>query len=70
MKLRFFMSQHRRNSARGKVIGKKWIYLERHTFHRQSVVRLKRQERPWEKHSPQTECGPSQKERDPKIRSG
>ena len=46
MKLRFFMSQHRRNSARGKVIGKKWIYLERHTFHRQSVDHLRRRETP------------------------
>ena len=35
MKLRFVLSQHRRNSARGKVIGKKWIYLERYRFHRQ-----------------------------------
>ena len=44
MKLRFFMCQHRRNSARGKAIGKKWIYLERYTFHRQNVVCVKRQE--------------------------
>ena len=27
VKFRFLMSQPRRNSARGKVIGKKWIYL-------------------------------------------
>ena len=26
------MSQHRKNSVRDKVIGKKWTYLERHTF--------------------------------------
>ena len=43
-KLRFFMSQRRRNSGRGKVIGKKCIYLERYTFHRQNAVCLKRQE--------------------------
>ena len=35
MKLRFFMSLGRRDSARGKVTGKKWIYLERNTLHRQ-----------------------------------
>ena len=39
MTLRFFTSQHRRNSARGKGIGK-WIYLERYTSHRQKAVRL------------------------------
>ena len=62
------MSYRRRNSVRNKVIGKKWIYLERHTFHRQNVVHLKRQERPWEKHS--TECGPSQKLRGLEIWGG
>ena len=34
MKLRFLMSHHRKNSVRDKVIGKKWIYLERDTLHR------------------------------------
>ena len=46
MKLRFLswkrqqdalMSHCRKNSVRDKVIGKKWIYLERNTFHRQSI---------------------------------
>ena len=46
MKLRFLMSHHRKYSVRDKVIGKKWIYLERNTLHRQSVDRLRRQERP------------------------
>ena len=32
MKLRFLMFGGRKNSVRGKVIGKKWIYLERYTF--------------------------------------
>ena len=40
------MSQHRKNSVRDKVIGKKWIYLERNTPHRQSVGHLRRQEQP------------------------
>ena len=35
MKLRFLMSHRRKNSVRDKVIGKKWIYLEKSTFHRQ-----------------------------------
>ena len=35
MKLRFLMSHCRKNSVRDKVIGKKWIYLERNTLHRQ-----------------------------------
>ena len=45
MKLRFLISHHRKNSARDKVIAKKWIYLdiERSILHRQSV------------------CGPSQR---------
>ena len=34
MKLRFLMSHHRKNSVRDKVIGKKWVYLERNTLHR------------------------------------
>ena len=34
MKLGFLMSYHRKNSVRDKVIGKKWIYLERCTLHR------------------------------------
>ena len=37
LKLRLLMSHHRRNSVRDRVIGKKWIYLERNTFNRQSV---------------------------------
>ena len=45
------MPHGRKNSAKGKVIDKKWIYLERYTFHRQKVVCLKRRERPWKKHS-------------------
>ena len=36
------MSHHRKNSVRDKVIGKKWIYLERNTLHRQSVGHLGR----------------------------
>ena len=44
MKLRFLMSYHRKNSVRDKVIGKKWIYLERNTLHRQSVGHFKRWE--------------------------
>ena len=44
MKLRFLMSCCRKNSVRDKVIGKKWIYLERNTFHRWSVGHLRRQE--------------------------
>ena len=39
---RFFMSQHRKNSARSKVIGKKWIYLERYIFYRQNAVHHRR----------------------------
>ena len=45
MKLRFLMSHRRKNSVRDKVIGKKWVYLERNTLHRQSVGHLRRQER-------------------------
>ena len=36
------MSHNRKNSVRDKVIGKKWIYLERNTLHRQSVGHHKR----------------------------
>ena len=42
MKLRFLMSPHRQNSVRDKVIGKKWIYLERNTVHRQSMSHVRR----------------------------
>ena len=31
----FWLSHHRKNSVRDKVIAEKWIYLERNTFHRQ-----------------------------------
>ena len=34
VKLRFLRSHCRNNSMKGKVIGKKWIYLERKTVHR------------------------------------
>ena len=34
LKLRLLMSHGRKNSVRDKVIGKKWIYLERNTLHR------------------------------------
>ena len=33
MKPRFLMSNRRKNSVRDKVIGKKWIYLEKKTLH-------------------------------------
>ena len=46
MKLRFLMSPCRKKSVRDKVIGKKWIYLERSTLHRQSVGHLRRREVP------------------------
>ena len=45
MKLRLLISHQRKNSVRDKVTGKKWIYLERNTLHRQSVGYLRRQER-------------------------
>ena len=32
MKLRFLMSHHRKNSVRDKLMGKKWIDLERNTY--------------------------------------
>ena len=38
MKLRFLMSHHRKNSVRDKVIGKKWVYLERNTLHRVGAI--------------------------------
>ena len=46
MKLRFLMPHHRKNSVRDKVIGKKWIFY---------LFRFR------EKHTPQTERGPSQR---------
>ena len=46
MKLRFLMSHHRKNSVRDKVMGKKWIYLERSALHSQTVGHLRR----WERH--------------------
>ena len=44
MKPRFLMSHCRKNSVRDKVIGKKWIYLERNTLQRESVGHLRRWE--------------------------
>ena len=40
------MSHHRKNSVRDKVIGKKWIDLERNTLHRQSVGHHRRPVQP------------------------
>ena len=37
VRLRVLMSRCRKNSVRNKVLGKKWIYLDRNTHHRQSV---------------------------------
>ena len=42
LKLRSLMSHRRKNSVRDKVMGKKWVYLERNTLHRQSVGHLRR----------------------------
>ena len=46
MKPWFLMSHCRKNSERDKVfllwVGEKWIYLERNTFHRQTVGHLRR----------------------------
>ena len=42
MKLGFLMSHCIKNSMRHKVIGKKWIYLERNTFCRQNMGHLRR----------------------------
>ena len=61
------MSLGRKNSVRHRVIGKKWIYLERNTFHTQNAACIKRGECPWKKHTHQAECGPSQKARAPKY---
>ena len=49
MKLRLFMSHHRKNSVRNKVIVKKWIYsdTERSTLHRQSAGHHRGQAQPW-----------------------
>ena len=44
MKLRFLMSHRWKNSVRDRVIGKKWICLERDMLHRQSVAHLQRWE--------------------------
>ena len=44
LKLRFFVSQSKRNSARDQVIGNKWIYLQRNTLHIQSEVCFRRWE--------------------------
>ena len=52
------------------MIGKKRIHLERYTFRRQNAVHLKRREWPWERHTPQTEGGPSQKARGPEMWGG
>ena len=51
LRLRFFVSQGRKNSVRDKVIGKRWVCLERYPLHGQHAVCLSRQERPGEKHS-------------------
>ena len=45
---------------------KKWIYLERYTFHRQNEVHLKGKN-DLGRNTPQTICGPSQKVRGPKY---
>ena len=37
MKFRILMSHLRKNPVRDEVIGKKWIYSERNTLHRQTV---------------------------------
>ena len=44
VKLRFLMPHCRKNSVRDKMIGKKWIYLERNSLHTWSVGHL----RSWE----------------------
>ena len=67
LKIMFLMFHHRKNSVRDKAIGKEWIYSEKYTFHRQNVIYLKRWEWLWGKHTPQTECGPSQKVRGPEM---
>ena len=50
MKLRFLMSHHIKKSERDKVIGKKWIYLERNTLHRQECG-------PSQRESAASKCG-------------
>ena len=40
------LASSQKNSERDKVLGKKWIYLERYTLHRQSVGHLRRREAP------------------------
>ena len=52
--LGFLMSHYRKNSVRDKVIGKKWIYLERNTFQRQNAVHLKWWEQLWKENTPQS----------------
>lgn len=64
---------------RGKFIGKKLIYLESYTLHRQNVVYFKRWEQPQDmglsqkvgaakaKNTPQTEYGSSKKEKASQI---
>ena len=44
MKIGYLMSPCRNNSWRDKVIGKRWIYLERNTLHSWSVQYLRRQQ--------------------------
>ena len=71
MKLRFLMSHHRKNSVRDKVIGKKWIYLERdlHFIDRmQSISKGKNDLGRNTLH--RQEYGPSQKVRGPQILPG
>ena len=43
-KLQLLMSHLRKNLVRAKMVGKKWIYLERNTLHRQSMGLLRRRE--------------------------
>ena len=38
MKLRFLMSQYRKNLVKDKVTGKKWTYLKRNTPHRVQAI--------------------------------
>ena len=47
MRLKFLMSHHRRNSVRDKVIGQKWICLERGTLCRQWTGQLRRRQQAW-----------------------
>ena len=37
------ITYRRKNSVRDKVIGRKWIYFENNTLHRQSGSRLRRE---------------------------